>query len=174
MANSLKLVAAVLVVVGTLVLAFQSGALSSVTADRDVSGNVADDQNAYLAIEDTYAGQTVRNYFEFCGWWGCFTWPVDRPRTVASVENRYAADYTDLTVSVYAITGASDAVLEVRNEPTSLTAGGSGSADLGCSGDLTDNGTVDVVVEFDASGANIDVDDARVTVTDVTYDCIQR
>lgn len=171
MVRSLKLFAVLLVVTGTVVLAFQSGAFSQVTADRDVSGQVASSSNAYLAGTDVYGGQPVRND-EICIFWFCF--PVDIARTAAQLENRYVEDYTTLDARVVSVQGAPANTFEVRAVPGQLAVGATGTVDLGCSGDVTASGTADVVLGFDAAGGSIDIDDARVTVAGVQYDCVQR
>lgn len=166
MARPIRLLAAAFVVTGAVVLAFQSGAFTMVTADRDVSANVAPDPQAYLAVEDAYGGGTVRNYY--CFFFGCFE--IDIPRMASQLENRYVEDYD--TVDVRIASGPDD-VLEVRDAPGQLAVGATASVGLGCTGDVEESGTTDVTLEFDASGSYIDVDDARVTVQDVEYDCRQ-
>lgn len=161
MVRRLKLLASVLVIAGVLVLTFQSGAFSQVTADRDVSASVVPDSEAYLAVDVTYGGGTVTN---FCFFGNCW----DLPQTVVGVENRYVEDYGTLTVQI--VDGPTD-VLELRNTPEQLAVGTTATVDLGCTGDVDGSGTADVTLEFDASGTNIDVDGARVTIQDVDYDC---
>ncbi|MEF8773963.1 MAG: hypothetical protein V5A23_05965 [Halobacteriales archaeon] len=167
MTRLLKLFAAVLVVSGLLMATLGTGAFSRVAADRTVSGAVVQDSQAYLAVEDSYGGGTVSNYL--CLWGFCFEY--QQPRSIADVGNRYATDYGAVDVTLVDVQGGSNDALEVRNVPAGLTVGETATVSLGCTGTKTENGTVDVVIGFEASGSDVTIDGGRITVSDVTYYC---
>lgn len=173
MVRPLKALAAVFVVSGLLVVTLGTGAFTSVTADRTVSGAVAADSQAYLGVEDVYQGGNVANYQCTNVFWDIYYCAENQqPRSLVDVENRYATDYDVVDVRIVSVEGnGSKAALEVRDVPASLAVGDSAAVSLGCSNTVNESATVDVVLGFEASGSNVTIDGGRMTVTNVTYYC---
>lgn len=76
-------------------------------------------------------------------------------------------------VDVASVTGEDDTTLEVRDSPDTLASGESGSVEVGCSGDVTGEGTADVTLRATAERSNVTVETAAVTVENLNYDCAE-
>ncbi|QCC60569.1 hypothetical protein NP511_01070 [Natrinema thermotolerans] len=153
-----------LIVLGVALGSVQLGAFDQVVAERDASVSVAEEDEAYLSIQDGYGGRTVRNYLCI---FICFSY--DRPRTVATLENRYITDYSTLNVEVDTVGGASDDTLEVSQAPTTLSEGEARNVVVSCSGTTTADGTGDVTLLVDVSEPVYI--HQKTTIQDVSYDC---
>lgn len=157
---------------GALCIAVQSGAFDGVAADRAVSIDTVEPQNALLGLDDSvYGGGTVSNYycFTFLGEEYCYEY--QQPQEILRIDNNIREEVTVTDVEVASVTGANDATLEVRSQPDTLAPGDSGGVEVGCSGDVSAGGTADVTLRATAEGNNVTVETAAVTVEDVNYDC---
>lgn len=159
---------------GALCIVAGSGAFDSTAADRSVSIDTVEPQNALLGLDDSvYGGETVSNYvcFTFFGEEYCYQY--EQPREVLRVDNNIQEEVTVRSAEVASVAGASDATLEVRSSPDTLAPGESGSVEVGCSGDVAAEGTGDVTLRVTAEGSNVTIEMASVTVEDVDYDCTE-
>jgi len=159
---------------GALCIVVQSGAFDGAAADRAVSIDTAEPQNALLGLDDSvYGGETVSNYFCFTFFGNEYCYQSEQPQEVLGVDNNVREEVTVTSVEVASVTGTNDTTLEVRSKPDTLGSGDSGSVDVGCSGDVSASGTADVTLRATAEGSNVTVETAAVTVENVNYDCAE-
>lgn len=159
-----------LVILGAAVLVAPSLGFESINAERSVTVETAPNENAQLGLDEAYDGTEIQYS---TGAWGV---PNVEQAQVANVTNDVG---TPLSVSVNVASiewgGGSDAVLEVSNRDAFADPMGSGATravELGCSqsiGGTSEDATV--VLEVDATGDPVSVEDATVTINDVAFSC---
>ena len=153
----------VLVVAGALLMAGPAFGFSSLAADRGVNVDTAENQHALLGVVDSYDGDLITNH------------PPGQPDEIAEVielTNNANSDFTAVDVEVDGIVGDDDAVLEVVDAPSSLSATDEDvPVELGCSGITEGDGQTDVSLRIDAIGSPLSITDMIVVIEDVQYDC---
>lgn len=160
--NAIHKVAAVIVVLGAIVLAGPMFGFSSITADRNVNATVSDDKTALLAVNETYDGD-----------------PIDTQRgsirdtaEVAELENNADQTFTDVDIDVTNIEGDSDTVLEVAEQPDRLDVDDDPQpVEVGCSGIEESSGVANITLTYNVGSDSLKITEMKRTVVDFDYTC---
>jgi len=170
----MALLGVALLVAGLLVTGVQTGGFDQVDADRGVSVEVAPQSTSYLAIQDSYSGDPVRDCVFFC------IIPVDIPREVLTLENRYVEDYTEVTAEIDSVEGASAGTFQITdqpsqqtitNQPSQIPEGQNSAVFIDCATDSDGTGTATITFEMSATSQNASIAGATTTVDAIQYDC---
>lgn len=137
MANHLKIVSAVLLVAAVTVLLTGSVGVSSVEADREITIEVVDDEDAYVGFIPDGESETD-----------------DGNLVVAEIRNQLPTG-TELTITDSEVTTSDDSEINTTVEPETLGPGEATNLTIdACSGD---NESIEVSVAVDASSDSVDI-----------------
>lgn len=165
MSKIIKLVAVSLIAVGVVAMLAPSFGFSTVASDRGVQISTAENDRAFLGVDDVYGGGEI----VYNG--GTTIEPA------LELTNRLGTDADTVDVQIESVQGYEDNTLDIANHADlfdGLEDGETVTVELECSRDVeaeTDEAGTTVEFSVNALGESASVTDLSVSVSNVRFDC---